>query len=166
MHVLYERCGPFSKHSSMCIVCSDIYNEVVRTNLFHCFVFLTIESIVLTPVESTVVGAYQRPYTITCRGDNIRSWQWIRNNAKVTNSSNGRVQVWSNGRLHFTSLRYSDAGIYYCKAANFFENKYATYRLTVNGVCMCLCVCVRVYVCACVGVFVYEFTCNLLCYIV
>ena len=78
---------------------------------------------------------------MNCSGDNIRMWEWISNGNIVTNSSDGRVQVWSNGRLHFTSLQYGDGGIYYCRASNFYDiNKYATYRLTVNGMCVCVCV--------------------------
>ena len=120
---------------------------------------LNVESIVLTPVEDSVVGPYQRPYTMTCRGQNIRTWQWIHNNAILRNSSDGRVQVWSRGQIHFTSLQYGDSGVYYCKTGNHFEsNVYATYRLTVNGmyVCImyykCLCMRVRVRVCVCVCV--------------
>ena len=99
----------------------------------------------------SIVGAYQRPYTMTCSGDNIRTWVWISNGDIVTNSSDGRVQVWSNGQLHFTSLQYGDGGIYYCHASNlasnFYDiNKYAIYRLTLNGVCACACVCACVFV--------------------
>ena len=107
---------------------------------------LNVESIVFTPADSSLVGAYGRPYTITCRGENIRTWQWIHDDAIVTNSSDGRLQV-SNGRIHFTSLQYGDTGVYYCKAANFYDfDEIATYTLTVNGVYVCVCY-VRMYLC-------------------
>ena len=115
---------------------------------------LNVETIRLTPKESSIVGPYQRPYTITCRGENIRTWQWIHNNAIVRNSSDGRVQVWSRGRIHFTSLRYEDIGVYYCKTGNFFQyDVFGTYRLTVNGMYIIIIVSVytsvyvRMYLC-------------------
>ena len=124
------------------------------TNVYNCsnnvIFILNVESVVLTSIDSSIVGAYQQQYTINCTGDNIRMWEWIRNGQIVGNSSNGRVQVWSNGRLHFTSLQYGDEGIYYCRAGNFYDtNKYATYRLTVNGMCVCVRVCMYVctYIC-------------------
>ena len=118
-----------------------------------------------------MVGAYGRPYTITCRGENIRTWQWIHDDEIVANSSDGRVQVWSNGRLHFTSLQYEDTGVFYCKAANFYDSdEIATYRLTVNGmyvctyvpmydVCVYVCMYVRTYVCMYVCMYVRMYVC-------
>ena len=118
---------------------------------------LNVESIVLASVQSSLIGAYQWSYTLTCNGENIRMWEWIRNGETVTNSSDGRVQVWSNGRLHFTSLQYGDGGTYYCRASNFYDSsKYATYILTVNGMYVCMYVCIYVCMYACMYVCMYE----------
>ena len=141
------------------------YSIVLMVELYCNSIFiLNVESIVLASVQSSLVGAYQRSYTLTCSGENIRMWEWIRNGETVTNSSDGRVQVWSNGRLHFTSLQYEDGGTYYCCASNFYDsNKYATYVLTVNGMCVCMYVCMCVYVCMYVCMYACMHVCMYVC---
>ena len=110
--------------------CFLFYSILLMVELYCNSIFiLNVESIVLALVQSSLVGAYQRSYTLTCSGENIRMWEWISNGETVTNSSDGRVQVWSNGRLHFTSLQYGDGVTVVLVTSMIAVNMQLTYSL-------------------------------------
>lgn len=121
----------------------SLYNKYEASN---CFSFTGRPAFLTLPSSQNKHEGENVTFSCFATGDPTPSIDWIFNDTRVINSSNGKYLIGEFGEPDFGSLtvrdlEFPDTGVYICRAYNDYGSlNSSSVELGVQGKCTCTCV--------------------------